>query len=133
MGARRLTQLKPVLTNVACEARLGSSANAKTSVATLNSDDFALRLAARTLAELGKDSPAVKGELGVISKRVHLTSLHESGGEDSDFNSSFFGLTIAVAAFFGLAAVCIAYCAYQRRKAAQAQPTEDAAMVNSRV
>merc|ERR1712194_42648 len=66
---RRLTKIQPVLTKLACDVHLGS-ASPTASLAVISGDDLARRLVSRTLAELGTDSSALKGEL-------HLTSSAE--------------------------------------------------------
>jgi len=120
--ARRLTQVDSVVTDMACDVHLGPSANLEARFAALNSDSFASRLAARTLAELGTSSLAVKGELDVISKGLSLEAQKESG--DIGFHSSFLGLALAMVALFGGTAACFVY---QRRKSAQAQSTKETA------
>lgn len=118
---RRLTKIQPVLTKLACDVHLGS-ASPTASLAAISGDDLARRLVSRTLAELGTDSSAVKGELHLTSTSVVMQEGASEGSHDW-----FFGLAMVVAAVFGVASTLIVHGIKQRRKAAEAAPSADSA------
>merc|ERR1712153_158502 len=103
----------------ACDVHLGS-ASPTASLAAISGDDLARRLVSRTLAELGTDSSALKGELHLTSTSVVMQEGASEGSHDW-----FFGLAMVVVAVFGVASTLIVHGIKQRRKAAEVAPSAD--------